>query len=492
MNPFALTRTLPDGRKALGPVVYISLTILILAFFAYYNFRASGRVNVAPAQTGTKQSEVEKIRSAANVTTTGVPESTPPPNYGLPPRESTSPFDQVVQANEYDQEEEKETKPADPGEELVLTTPTPVPMPVVAGTPPPIEVNADALYIRGKPPTPTPSPTTNNPTAPAAVAVPSGFETKQFLPRGAIIPVYVLSMIKTGNLEDIVELGVAKNVVAFGKIQLPFGTRILGSSSQEGDGDRIAVNIDTILFPNGDELPISGIVKGTDKGPGIKAYYIPQPLWMQLLPYVNNFIAAYLNSLQNTIVQPITVTDSSGQTATYENQVSDSFDPQTQLVTSAAQALQQATVETMRSLNNLYKPYLVVPPGTPAFVQLRQATDLTRRRVNGSAFSPMPTLKGFNAPELVQGNNTISTRGLDFSQVFTNNAIIPTEQMLKAIQESDTLSGNQIQEGYKPPTVIPNQSGNSGGPVIPDLQNPTNRQQVIPNLPQLTPPLQIE
>lgn len=482
MNPFALTRNLPDGRKAAGPLVYILLSLGILGLFIYYNFRASEKPRAKVTVVQTTSGDVAKIRQAATATGGAAAEATPTP-FSLPvgSTKSSSPFDQVAQAVEYDQVVQEEKEPTNEKDTLDLATPTP--MPIVAPQQPAQEAPIDVakLYRQGVTPTPTPTPTTN----PVPVQTPvaqTGFQTKNFLPRGAVIPVYVLSTIKTGALEDIVELGVAKNVIFNGKVQIPFGTRILGQAASDGDGDRMAVNVDTILYPNGNELPINAIVKGIDKAPGIKAYYIPQPLWMQLLPYVNNFIAAYLMSLQNTTTQTWNATDANGNpTSSTTQEVADVFDTQTQLVTSASQALQQATMETMKSLNNLYKPYLLIPPGTPAYVVLRQATDLTLGRPNGAQLSTMPQLPGFT-------NNPIPTSGLDFSNLLQSGIPSSPTKPTTLPTGGSSLSGNQVQQGYQPPNLSPTRV--VPGIPIPDLQNPRDRQDIMPAIPTIQLPTQ--
>jgi hypothetical protein len=415
---FSWKRTLPDGRTAAGPLVYILLSLGILALFVYYNYRAS---EVAKPQTrNTAEAQVDE--RAANVTEGDT--SRPRPRFNLPvgpTGENVSMLDQFERARQLDPEVTDENDTRDNEPDLILVTPTPGPTPIIAQPVPTVmQIDPAQLVVEGVQPTPTPV-TDNRPPNPSPPRPrPSGFETKNFLPRGAVIPVYILSMVKTGDMEDMVEMGVAKNVVFNGKVQLPFGTRILGSAAMAGDGDRVAINVDTILFPNGDELPISATVKDMDRGPGVRGYYIPQPLWVQLLPYVNNFLAAYLNTLQKTITTDVTYVTPNGMTITQQQQVADMSDSQTQLLSSASESLQQATIVTMQELNKLYKPYLVVPPGTPAFVQLRQATDLTRRRVNGSIYSPMPPVQG--GPTLPGfENNPIGPAGLDFSAVNSDN-----------------------------------------------------------------------
>lgn len=408
MNIFALTRKLPDGRSAMGPLFYILIALGILGLFLYYNIRMSGNPEAVKERPKNRQ-DVNQISEAANAFQ-GVREKKDPARGSLPVGDATpqpdvqgSPqsfLDTFNYVNNLDAKASRDKKSQTDGT-LGLATPSPrvQTSPVVTATPAPPERFTPTIFYNL---TPTPSPTP----LPSITPAPSGFETNNFLPRGALIPVYFLSMVKTGSLEDLVILGVAENVILNHQVQLPFGTRLLGSAAADGDGDRVAVNIDTVLFPNGEELPISGIAKDIDRGPGVRAYYIPQPMWVTLLPYVNNFIAAYLNTLQKTITATTTAVTPNGTTVSQSQQVADLTNPQTALVNSASQALQNATQVTMQQINQLYKPYLVIPPGTPAFIQLRQATDITRKRINGSENNPMGILPGFR-------NNPIPPAGLN-------------------------------------------------------------------------------
>lgn len=442
MNPFALTRKLPDGRSAAGPLIYIVIALTILGLFLYYNLRTSGNPPARMAVTPTTNVDVDKVtNAAANFSDVGIPSTPVPSAPNASPGGDSMDYLKTFRTNAVSARETGEDG------ELALTpdvTPTPPPITLQA-TPPP---NIDVATLRYKAPTPPPSPVVSATPLPIS----SGFETNNFLPRGALIPVYFLTTVKTGTLEDMVMLGVAENVIFNHRVQLPFGTRLLGSASAAGDGDRIAINVDTILFPNGDELPISGLAKDTDRGPGVRGYYIPQPLWVQILPYVNNFLAAYLDTLQETFTATTTF-NQNGTLITSQQQQIDQFSPQTQLAASASEALRDATQVTMASLNALYKPYIVIPPGTAAFVQLRQATDITRRQVNGSVNNPMPILPGFQ-------NNPIPPSGL---------------------KEPGSVSGGNE---FNPVTSLPFPT--TRGP-IPDLSDPTTRRQTNQNSQQTVP-----
>lgn len=226
---------------------------------------------------------------------------------------------------------------------------------------------------------------------PAANTVKTGFETADFLPRGHFFPVYILSTIQTVNQEDIVILGVAENVIFQHKVQLPFGTRLLGTAAGSNFEDRVAVNVDTILYPDGRELPISAFLKdASDLSSGVKGYYIPQPMRVQLTPYINEFIAAWTQA----------ATQRYSGTREGDNGIVAlaGAEQSANLIREQAQKIQQR-------LDRRYPEKVVVPIGTKAFVQLRAPLDLTRARVAGSLGNNQPILPGYE-------NNPISPSGV--------------------------------------------------------------------------------
>ena len=221
------------------------------------------------------------------------------------------------------------------------------------------------------------------------VAAPTGFETKRFLPRGHMFPVYFLTTVQTVGQQDMVVLGVAENVIFQHKVQIPIGTRLLGTAAATNFEDRIAINIDTILYPDGRELPISAFLKdASDLSVGVRGYYIPQPLRIQMVPYVNEFMASWLDAV---------VERSSSSSATFDV-TGDSLEGTADLIRDQAERIQER-------LDRRYPEKIVIPIGTKAFVQIRSALDLTLASINGSANNDQPILPGFE-------NNVIRPNGM--------------------------------------------------------------------------------
>lgn len=227
------------------------------------------------------------------------------------------------------------------------------------------------------------------------IAQPTGFETGQFLPRGYMFPVYILSTVQTVGQEDMVVMAVAENVVFQHKVQLPFGTRLLGQGAATSFEDRIAINVDTILYPDGRELPISAFLKDPfDLSSGVRGYYIPQPLRVQLTPYVNEFLATWLEA---TVDRYSNNQDSDNGDSDEDSRVS-ALEGGSDLIRDQARKIQDR-------LNNRFPEKVVIPIGTKAYVQLRSALDLTQAAVAGSFNNTQPILPGFE-------NNPIRPSGV--------------------------------------------------------------------------------
>lgn len=222
----------------------------------------------------------------------------------------------------------------------------------------------------------------------------TGFDTKNFLPRGFFFPVYLLTTVQTVNQEDIVVLGVAENVIFQHKVQLPFGTRLLGSAGASNFEDRVMINIDTILYPDGRELPISAFAKdSSDLASGIRGYYIPQPLRVQLAPYANEFIAAWTQAAADRFSERA------------KNNTDGNSDPVTEQYDIASNLIREQARKLQTKLDRRYPEKVVVPIGTKAYVQLRAPLDLTAARIAGSLDNRQPILPGYE-------NNPVSAGGV--------------------------------------------------------------------------------
>ncbi len=191
---------------------------------------------------------------------------------------------------------------------------------------------------------------------------------KLILPRGHEIRVYFLQTVNSLDMESMVTLGVAENVVFNHKVVIPFGTRMLGRASSKTVRDRLAIDVDTLIFPDGREVGISALMKDLDGQSGVLGYYIPRPALAQLSPYLSGFAQAYMGTLleRKTSVQVLgsgVTTEASG--------------PRNAFMEESAKMITEQVKQTQDEIMERNKPYVVIVAGSEGMVQLRTRLDLT-------------------------------------------------------------------------------------------------------------------
>jgi len=60
------------------------------------------------------------------------------------------------------------------------------------------------------------------------------------------------------------------DITYLGKVMIPKGTRLIGTSAIEKTDDRVNVSFHTAVFPNGEEIKFSGLALWTDGSAGIR------------------------------------------------------------------------------------------------------------------------------------------------------------------------------------------------------------------------------
>jgi hypothetical protein len=196
------------------------------------------------------------------------------------------------------------------------------------------------------------------------------------VPRGTLICVFLLTTVDTGNPSATIEFGAAKTLVFNHRFQLGFGTRFLGKLSGKPNRDRVNLTVDTILYPDGRELPISATaVEADDTGsnirPGVEAYYFPPPAWAQISPYIADFITGYMSLLQSRAEQGLTA-----NIGGVSLQTSATADPRSPLYQSSAQAVQAFTQARLADIEQRYATYYLIPAGSACWLQLDRDLDL--------------------------------------------------------------------------------------------------------------------
>ena len=267
--------------------------------------------------------------------------------------------------------------------------------------------------------------------------VKTGFQTGNFLPRGFMFPVYILTTVQTVDpTDDIVTMAVAENVIYQHKVQIPFGTRILGSASGSSFEERVNITADTIVYPDGREQGIGGLLKDPyDLSKGVRGYYIPQPLRVQLVPYVNEFIATFTEAAAQRYSgsNSYTVNPTTGQVGT-------------QSISGASDLIRQQAQKIQERLDRRYPEKVVIPIGTKAYVQLNSNLDLTLGEIG---YEPEDKDKvGTGNEENIVSKNTSPGVGVSAAQqdAMAQAAIRASDQQAQAYGEAlKQLGGMQAQ-----------------------------------------------
>lgn len=90
-----------------------------------------------------------------------------------------------------------------------------------------------------------------------------------FMHTGFTFPVVLRTAIFSYNIVTPVIVETEHDITFLGKTMLPKNTKIIGSASVTKSADRVNVNFATIVFPDGEEIPFSGMALHTDGSAGI-------------------------------------------------------------------------------------------------------------------------------------------------------------------------------------------------------------------------------
>jgi len=202
-----------------------------------------------------------------------------------------------------------------------------------------------------------------NPTESSVALDPAPNDRK--LPRGEIIPVYIMQTVESGKFPTLVEFAVAKTIWFNGKPVIPFGTRFTASAGL-GVRDRLSFNVDALRRRDGLEIACNGIILGQDKASGMQAYFIPPPAMVQAAPYIGSFLQAYADIMKLRATPTSVQIGSVGLTTQRPN----SELMQEAVVSSAAQAMTDFMASQLTELKERYASYLTIPAGSFGYVQL--------------------------------------------------------------------------------------------------------------------------
>jgi hypothetical protein len=197
------------------------------------------------------------------------------------------------------------------------------------------------------------------------------------VPRGTLIAVYLLTTVDTSNPAAVLQFGVADDLVWGHRCQLPFGTRLLGKVTGRPMRDRLNLVADTVLYPDGLELPINASAveadeTGADIRPGLAAVYCPPPRWAQIAPYVAEAVTGFMGLLQSRAQQQLAV--GVGGVSVQTSMPDDARAP---LLQAAGQGVQDFAASRLKEVEQRYASYYLIPAGTACWLQLDADLDLS-------------------------------------------------------------------------------------------------------------------
>jgi hypothetical protein len=208
------------------------------------------------------------------------------------------------------------------------------------------------------------------------------------IPKGTLLRVCLLTTADTSNPSSVIQFGVASDLAFNRRRQLDFGTRLLGRLSGRPARGRLNLVADTILFPDGLELPVSAVaVEADDIGcniqPGVAARHIPQPEWVTLTPYASELFTGTMGILASRANSQVAVglNGVSVQTTLPDGIRGPAYQ-------ASEQAIQDFTDARLKELEERYAAYDVIPAGTACCLQLSSDLDLSAAHAPGRGAGP--------------------------------------------------------------------------------------------------------
>ena len=201
-------------------------------------------------------------------------------------------------------------------------------------------------------------------------------KTRHIVPKGALLDVYLLTTVDTGNPSAVIQFGVARDLVFNHLVQLAFGARLLGRLSGRAMRGRLNLAADTVLFPDGLELPANASAVEADElgcniRPGVAARYVPPPAWVRLTPYASDLFTGFMGLLESRATSQVALGMGG---VTVQEPVSEGM--KGPALQASAQAVQDFTRERLREMEERYAPCYLIPAGTACCLQLESDLDL--------------------------------------------------------------------------------------------------------------------
>jgi hypothetical protein len=353
-----------DGSRALAYPVYLASAIAAVAAIAALHARLTpGQPMSGTGRRGTggRGAEVGAITSAAALAAP-IPEETRPTelaarSYRLGKKEGGAPSPAAARPEPFD---------------AIDATLRPVPALGQNGPP------KDQPQFAALPPTglgegaPRPSLLSyRDPSADTAAVPPRAPSAPSLvLPRGSLIPVFLLTTVDTSNPAAVLQFAVADEVSQHGRCRLRLGTHLLGKLAGRPMRGRLDLSADTVLLPDGAQRPFAARAVEADDGgaqirPGLAAQFVAPPGWTQTVPYVAELATGFLGILQSRAQERFAI-GAGGLTL----QSSVPGELQGAASQAGSQAIADFTRARLREIEERYAAYYFIPAGTACWLQL--------------------------------------------------------------------------------------------------------------------------
>ena len=222
------------------------------------------------------------------------------------------------------------------------------------------------------------------------------------VPKGTLIRACLLTTVDTSNPSAVIEFAVARGLVFNCRRQLDFGTRLLGRLSGRPMRGRLNLVADTLLYPDGLELPASAsAVEADDMGcnihPGLAARHVPPPEWVTLTPYASELFTGAMGLLASRATSQVAVGVNG---LSVQASVPDGV--RGPAIQASEQAIQDFTQARLREMEERYAAYDLIPAGTACCLQVDSDLDLTAAHSPGRAAAAAHQTE--DRPEYAQKN----------------------------------------------------------------------------------------
>lgn len=210
---------------------------------------------------------------------------------------------------------------------------------------------------------------------------------KYFLPKGELVPVYLMNDVQTGHKNALVEFAVAKTIWFNGRPVLPFGTRFLAKVDDSAVRDRMSFEIESLRRRDGVSMPVTAVVLGPDRFNGLQGYYVPPTAMAQIAPYLADFSTSFAELVKEQVTSRQQSVAEIAANAAANAAANGGVAPSTQRLDLGSSAQEAALYASSKALGEFidrqvglleerYAPYVYLLRGTVGYVQLRSDTDL--------------------------------------------------------------------------------------------------------------------